>query len=264
MSKKYVPSFVKYQPVPTANTNSFRTGPPSIPSIPSTSSNKLAPLPDITPTQPKPIVNTSLPAKNAPKLAPATLASLTGGSSTFVASNGTSSGSKISFASKFKEHVRIAEDPNYKPPAKVVDFTSETDFPSLGGPKKAPTITKTSTGEPENKPVAPSFADKAKDWANKKREEEEKVRQKAAQEEERLYKAQLMKSLPSLMRRFKTNDYDDDEDDDYNPNCDQSSLGGYSYEVPENDQPPSEEEEEEENEFNQNVGWDGRRKDDLY
>ena len=73
-----------------------------------------------------------------------------------------------------------------------------------------------------------------------------------------------MKSLPSLMRRFKTNDYDDDEDDDYNPNCDQSSLGGDSYEVPENDQPPSEEEEEEENEFNQNVGWDGRRKDDLY
>jgi hypothetical protein len=262
MSKKYVPSFIKdQQPVPTANTNSFRTGPPSTPSIPP----KLAPLP-VTTSEAKPIVNTSLPAKNAPKLAPATLASLTGGPS--IASNGTSSGSKISFASKFKEQVRIAEDPNYKPPPKVVDVTSESDFPSLGAPKKAPAGAwgaKPSIGD-ENKPAAPSFADKAKDWANKKREEEEKVRLKAAQEEERLYKAQLMKSLPSLMRRFKTNDYDynDDDDEDYNQNCDQSSLGGDSYEVPENDQPLSEEEEEEENEFNQNVGWDGRRKDDLY
>lgn len=262
MSKKYVPSFIKdQQPVPTANTNSFRTGPQSTPSI----TPKLAPLP-VTTNEAKPIVNTSLPAKNAPKLAPATLASLTGGSSTFVASNG--SGSKMSFASKFKEQVRIAEDPYYKPPPKVVDVTSESDFPSLGAPKKAPAgawgAKPSIGGEPESKPVAPSFADKAKDWANKKREEEEKVRLKAAQEEERLYKAQLMKSLPSLMRRFKTNDYDDDEEEDYNPNYDQSSLGGDSYEVPENDQPLSEEEEEEENEFNQNVGWDGRRKDDLY
>lgn len=280
MSRKYVPSFLKDQqststPTPESNTNtSFWPGQKSTTTL--SSSNKFAALSDDFPMtkKDKPIVNTSLPAQMAPKLAPATLASLTGNGSTPIATSG--SGSKKSFADKFKEQVRIAEDPNYKPPPKPVDLKSEDDFPSLGAPKKPvagawgakPTVTAANTIiEPVQKPAGPSFAEKAKEWANKKAEEEEKARRRALKAEKTRREALLMRTMPILgMRRLQGQyDEEDEDDDDYNPNYDESSLGDDSYEVPEDDESPSEEEENEDDaEFNQNVGWDGRRRDDLY
>ena len=281
MSKKYVPSFLKDQqsnstPAPNTNTNtnaSFWPGQKS--SAPLSASNKFAALSDDFPMtkKDKPIVNTSLPAQLAPKLAPATLASLTSNGSAPVASSGGSgSGPKKSFASKFAEQARIAADPNYKPPPKPVDFTSEDDFPSLGGPKKpaagawgakpaANTVV-----EPEEKPAVTSFAEKAKEWAKKKEEEAEKARRKAITEEKRRREAELIRTLPIMGLRRRQDYDDDDEEEDYNPNYDESSLGDDSYEMPEEDHLPSEEDDEDdgEGEFNQNVGWDGRRKDDLY
>ena len=285
MSKKYVPSFLKDQqqsvPSTTTNTSAWPTQRNQTTqnndgaSNPFNNSNKFSALSDDFPMnkKDKPIVNTSLPAREAPKLAPATLASLT--------SNGNGSAPKKSFASKFAEQVKIANDPNYVPPAKPVDFTSEDDFPSLGAPKKpaaAPTKSATSstksvavpapTPSPEPAPGATKFADLARGWAKQKEDEEEKARLKALQEEERRREMSLMRNINILgfRRRQALYGHDEDEDeDDYNYQNEESSLGDDSYEVPdEDDAPPEEEEEEDNDEFNQNVGCDGRRKDDLY
>lgn len=281
MSKKYVPSFLKDQqsnPTPAPNTNTNSNTPSLWPgqktSAPLSASNKFEALSEDFPMtkKDKSVVNTSLPAQLAPKLAPATLASITSNGSAPLASTsgGTGSGPKKSFASKFAEQTRIASDPNYKPPPKVVDVTSESDFPSLGAPKKpigawgakpaANVVT-----EPDVKPAVTSFADKAKEWAKKKEEEAEKARRKAITEERRRREGELIRTLPILGFRRRQDYNDEDEEEDYNPNYDESSLGDDSYEVPENDGEPSEgDEEDEEDEFNQNVGWDGRRRDDLY
>jgi hypothetical protein len=260
MSKKYVPSFLKdQQSTSTQNTNSFGQN--------TTTPNRFAALADDF-KRDKPIVNTSLPAKEAPKLVPMTLASLTSkGGATPVASS--SGGPKKSFAAKFAEQAKHASDPNYKPPPKPVDFTSADDFPALGAPKKAaagawgakPVV---NTVVEDEKPAVVSFADKAKEWANKRAEEEEKARLKAINDERLRRDADIIKTM-SIIRLSRRQDYNDDNDEEeYNPNYDESSLGDDSYEMPEDDQEPSEEEEEDEDEFNQNVGWDGRRKDDLY
>jgi hypothetical protein len=280
MSKKYVPSFLKDQqsnqaPSTNNNTNgSFWPGQKT--STPLSSSNKFAALSDDFPMtkKDKPIVNTSLPAQQAPKLAPATLASLTSNGSAPITAGGSGSGPKKSFAAKFAEQARIAADPNYVPPPKPVDFTSEDDFPALGAPAKPVTGAwgAKAAAAPKNvvveseKPAGPSFAEKAREWANKKAEDEEKARKKAMREERLRREAELIRSMPIMGYHRRRQEYDDeDEEEDYNPNYDESSLGDDSYEIPEDDAEPSEEDEnDEDGEFNQNVGWDGRRRDDLY
>jgi len=276
MSKKYVPSFLKDQqqsvPAPTTNNTTSWPAQRNPPAQNNDSSyrpfnmnNKFSALSEDFDMnkKDKPIVNTSLPAREAPKLAPATLASLT--------SNGSGDGPKKSFASKFAEQVKIANNPNYVPPPKPVNLTSEDDFPSLGAPKKpmaAPTKTVTAPS-PETTPAAGAtkFADLARGWAKQKEDEEEKARLKAIKDEERRREMSLMRNINILgfRRRQALYGEDEEDEDDYNYQNDGSSLGDDSYEIPEEDAVPSEEDEEEdENEFNQNVGWDGRRKDDLY
>lgn len=273
MSKKYVPSFLKDQQstTPDASTqstsNSFWPGQKSTTVLNTT--NKFAALSDDFPMRKeKPVVNTSLPAKEAPKLVPATLASLTSNGNGPISTTG--SGPKKSFAAKFAEQAKIAEDPNYVPPPKPVDLKSEEDFPSLGAPKKTPTTGAWGAKPVQNevvKPTGPSFADKAKEWANKKAEDEEKARKKALREERLRREAELIKSMPRIgFIRKNYYDEDDEEEDEYNP-YDESSLGDSdSFGCPDDDQEPSDNdgEEEEDSEFNQNVGWDGRRRDDLY
>lgn len=279
MSKKYVPNFIKEQ-APT----------PSVPSVPSNSgpswitqrasvnnTNKFEALSDdFSITKNKPVVNTSLPAKEAPKLAPATLASITsnGTVSTAPSSVSQQGGPKKSFASKFSEQVKIASNPNYKPPPKVVDVNSTDDFPTLGAPKIAvtkPAVTKPVSNIPVepvkvDKPSGLSFAEKAREWAKQTREEAEEATRKAIEEETKRRTAALSRGIGCIgMKRFKNNtNYYDDEDEDYN--YEQSSLGDDdNFEVPDQDEEPSSSEDDEnQDEFNQNVGWDGRRKDDLY
>lgn len=274
MSKKYVPSFLKDQQsnqVPTTTTNTseaFWPGP-----TPINSSNKFEALSDdfqMT-KKDKLIVNTSLPAQQAPKLAPATLASLTSN-----ASANTAGGPKMSFAAKFAEQARIADDPNYVPQPKPVDFKSEDDFPALGATKKSVTgawgtkpvvvaATAANSAIEPTKPATPSFAEKAKEWANKRAEEEEKARIKALREERLRREADLIRGMPIMGFRRRRQEDEDEDEEDYNPTYDESSLGDDSYEIPDEDGEPSEEDEEDEDsEFNQNVGWDGRRRDDLY
>jgi hypothetical protein len=277
MSKKYVPSFLKDQatattPAPAVQENTTRSfGQKTL--APLSASNKFAPLADDYPKS-KPIVNTSLPAQQAPKLVPMTLASATSNGAVPMTSEASGSGPKKSFASKFAEQVKIANDPNYKPPPKPVNFSSEDDFPSLGAKKPvANTVipASSSSGSLASIPKSSSgqsFADLAKGWAKKKEDEAEEERLKAVRDEERRRENALFTGGFIGMRfgRNRQDEYDSDEEDDYNNRYgDDNLLDDDSYEANDEDGEPSTDEDDEENgEFNQNVGWDGRRKDDLY
>jgi len=282
MSKKYVPSFLKDQQS-TSNSNTSTTATatatatattPFWPGQP-TNNNRFAVLSDDFPTN-KPVVNTSKPAREAPKLAPITLASATSNGAVPMGVGpsvlgpsvlGASAGPKKSFASKFAEQAKIANNPNYKPPPKPINFQSEEDFPSLGGKpvnkvitKSEVTVTTGTTGTTGTK-----FADMAKGWAKHKEDEEERARIKAEKEKKRRSEAMLMRSIPIIRgpRHIRKDDCHDEDQED-SPNYEESSLGDDdSYEVPEGDTEPSDEDDEN-GEFNSDVGWDGRKRGDLY
>jgi len=228
-----------------------------------------------------------------PKLAPATLASITSVSPL----GGEADKSTGSFASKFAEQVRISEDPNYQKP---VDLSSADDFPALGAVKKNNVVIPPfkpqpmERRQPAEKPKltelkstttnAPSFAEMASLWAKKKEEEDrekaEFQRRKELEEEKMRQAARLMKKVPVLgsinRRGVGRGDGDEEEEENAYINPDeQSSLGGgsnYEYEEEESFEGEDDEfgegegghEDGEEEEYNPNSGWDGRRKEDLY
>ena len=272
MSKKYVPSFLKDQQS-TSNSNTTATTTPFWPGQP-TNNNRFAVLSDDFPTN-KPVINTSKPAREAPKLAPMTLASATSNGAVPMGGAGSPSvlgvgaGPKKSFASKFAEQAKIANNPNYKPPPKPINFQSEEDFPSLGGKPVNKVITKSEvTGTTcATSTTGTNFADMAKGWAKHKEDEEERARIKAEQEEKRRSEAMLMRSIPIIRgpRHIRKDDcHNEDENQEDSPNYEESSLGDDdSYEVPEGDTEPSDEDDEN-GEFNSDVGWDGRKRGDLY
>jgi hypothetical protein len=224
------------------------------------------------------------PVIEVPKLAPATLASIT-------SLNGETTKGGGSFASKFAEQVRISEDPNYQKP---VDLSSADDFPALGAVKKNNVVIppfkpppmerrqpteKPSLTELKTATSAPSFAEMASLWAKKKEDEDrenaEFQRRKELEEEKMRQAARLMKKVPvlgSIGRRGITREEGDEEENVYINPDDQSSLGGgsnYEYEEEESFEGEDDEDDEghedgEEDEYNPNAGWDGRRKEDLY
>ena len=272
MSKKYVPSFLNDQQS-TSNSNTTATTTPFWPGQP-TNNNRFAVLSDDFPTN-KPVINTSKPAREAPKLAPMTLASATSNGAVPMGGAGSPSvlgvgaGPKKSFASKFAEQAKIANNPNYKSPPKPINFQSEEDFPSLGGKPVNKVITKSEvTGTTcATSTTGTNFADMAKGWAKHKEDEEERARIKAEQEEKRRSEAMLMRSIPIIRgpRHIRKDDcHNEDENQEDSPNYEESSLGDDdSYEVPEGDTEPSDEDDEN-GEFNSDVGWDGRKRGDLY
>ena len=275
MSKKYVPSFLKDQQS-TSNSNTTATTTPFWPGQP-TNNNRFAVLSDDFPTN-KPVINTSKPAREAPKLAPMTLASATSngavpmGGAGGLSVLGVGAGPKKSFASKFAEQAKIVNNPNYKPPPKPINFQSEEDFPSLGGKPVNKVITKsevtgTTCATSTTSTTGTNFADMAKGWAKHKEDEEERARIKAEQEEKRRSEAMLMRSIPIIRgpRHIRKDDcHNEDENQEDSPNYEESSLGDDdSYEVPEGDTEPSDEDDEN-GEFNSDVGWDGRKRGDLY
>ena len=213
MSKKYTPSFAK---------------------------NVVCP--DDTP-QEKPLVNTSLPAREAPKLVPATMAALTSTGD----NNGGATG--LSFGSKFAKKVTTSVSDD-----KPIDCTSQEEFPSLIStkPKAANTTVKSvalssqprvakvlpkirdESEVPEVKVQKSSWASMAKSWAKQTEEEEAAKKERELQEENRRKELEaLRKSMPKMKRGtsriqsqfdmesgYNKGVYDDDSDD---------------YEVPEGD-----------------------------
>ena len=232
MSKKYVPPFLRDQT--TSNTPPINTSFRSTPSP--LRNNRFAALAALAddPITEKPSIK---PDINAPKLVPATLASIT-----------SSNSSKISFASKFTERMNSMNDP------KPINFESEDDFPSLGGATAKNVVVMRPTGT--------KFADMAKRWA---KDEEDALKKAADNTVHR--EADVIRVIPNIVRnRRKNTEYKHNEDnDDYNANYEESSLGGDdSDEVPEGDLELSDEDLENQEEYNGDVGWDGRKRGDLY
>jgi len=150
MSKKYVPSFLK-----GSMTNSFA----ALDDSKEDNSKK---------EETKPLVNTSLPAKQAPVLAPATLASLT--------SNG--SARPFSFSPPGFKQEKIKE-PVLKPESIKKKPLEATDFPALGSKKPASIALVQKT----------SFSELSKEWAKKQKEDE------AVLKEEKEKEASMLRTL---------------------------------------------------------------------
>jgi hypothetical protein len=207
-------------------------------------------------------------------LAPATLASLTAAGGV----SGVNSGGNKSFASKFTERVKVAQDPNYVPPPKPLDVNSNDDFPTLGS---KPSMTNKVAPEPTirqnvmttqtvmaQKPAG-KWASMAKAWAQQEEDEKEAEHAREIEEERKRREMELFRSMPlPTFGHKRYNDYSceyEDEEDEYN-NDDKDS---FVYESSDTEDEPSEHGEGEgedagEGEYNSNTVWDGRRKDDLY
>ena len=222
MSNKYVPRFMAK--AVTADQTPSTTPAASAPAAPS----RWAKDEDIYRISPKKqtLVNTSLPAKMAPTLAPATLSALT------------------------------AQEKRTPLKAKEVALSSEDEFPSLGGKKVAKEIK-------EVKPTK-SFSELSKSWATTQKEDEAKAKEEE-KEALRLQQQQAKEAeefvsggVQNLSLRTKhlryVNQRIDDEDDTANltPPEDEDE-----------DDPAYEEEEEEEEDCDGN--WNARKhRDELY
>lgn len=233
MSKKYVPRFLKNQDDSLTDSVMYTTGKSIVYSSGYSKNDTMGG---------KPLVNTSLPAKEAPSLVPGTLASLT--------SNGERTTPDT-----------IERSYTYKPRSKAanVNLSSDQDFPSLGGVSKKQTE--------ESAAAKPSFASMAKDWAKKQKEEEEIQKKEAEKnalvEAERRKKEKEDRSLLSsinanLSKLLHTSKVDEDElgkyesdhvDDDYSSTSEEETY----------------EDEEDTQEYVDDDAWNKRRnKHDMY
>lgn len=206
---------------------------------------------------PASLINTSLPAKEAPKLVPATLASIT--------SNGEVPAVTLSMKNMTLERVSI-----HKPTTKAATLSAD-DFPSLGKSSKAPAIvsklvtnpsvtSSTTTSTTTAAKPAMNFAALSREWAEKQKEEARIAAEEAEKERMRLqlemqakeketteFRHQRIIALPSvkktnLMEQEQYNHYHDDlsEEEPY-------------------ESPPEDDYEEEDEEEEYNSQWDGRR-----
>lgn len=233
MSKKYVPRFLKNQDDSLTDSVMYTTGKSIVYSSGYSKNDTMGG---------KPLVNTSLPAKEAPSLVPRTLASLT------------SNGERTTPDTVERSYV-------YKPRNKAanVNLSSDQDFPSLGGVSKKQTE--------ESAAAKPSFASMAKDWAKKQKEEEEIQKKEAEKnalvEAERRKKEKEDRSLLSsinanLSKLLHTSKVDEDElgkyesdhvDDDYSSTSEEETY----------------EDEEDTQEYVDDDAWNKRRnKHDMY
>ena len=227
MSNKYVPRFMaKVAPMETPSAPSLTPAP----SAPSVAPSRWAKDEDIYRISPKKqtLVNTSLPAKMAPALAPATLSALT------------------------------AQEKRTPLKAKEVALSSESEFPSLGGKKVSQVIQVTQVK------ATKSFSELSKSWAITQKEDEAKAKEEE-KEALRLQQQQAKEAeefvcggVQNLSLRTKhlryVNQRVDDEDDTANltPPEDEDE-----------DDPAYEEEEEEEEDCDGN--WNARKhRDELY
>ena len=227
MSNKYVPRFMaKVAPMETPSAPSLTPAP----SAPSVAPSRWAKDEDIYRISPKKqtLVNTSLPAKMAPALAPATLSALT------------------------------AQEKRTPLKAKEVALSSESEFPSLGGKKVSQVIQVTQVK------ATKSFSELSKSWATTQKEDEAKAKEEE-KEALRLQQQQAKEAeefvcggVQNLSVRTKhlryVNQRVDDEDDTANLTPPEEE---------DEDDLPYEEEEEEEEDCDGN--WNARKhRDELY
>ena len=164
MSNKYVPRFMaKVAPAVVPSAPSV-TPAPSAPSVaPAVTPSRWTKDEDIYRISPKKqnLINTSLPAKMAPTLAPATLSALT--------------------AQEKRTPLKVKE----------VALSSEDEFPSLGGKKVAKEVKATQATK--------SFSELSKSWATTQKEDEAKAKEEE-KEALRLQQLQQAKEAEEFVR----------------------------------------------------------------
>jgi hypothetical protein len=192
-----------------------------------------------------------------------TLASLTANTNT------TTSGAKLSYAAKFSQQAKTDKYPSSKPAVveKKVDVTSESEFPSLGGGKSTIPKNNSAASLASNKSSSSAntggstnkFADLAKGWAQKTKEDEEAA---AFEAELKRQQKEEYDSLRSMIRvpGFKPKKKDqyvspDDMEEEYNRYNGDDYIGS-----PEEDDsvPSADEEEEEQYEEDDNLENEGQ------
>lgn len=198
----------------------------------------------------RPAVNTSLPARMAPKLAPTTLAQATFDKN---ASQSHASQSHVSHASQTRTTL--------KPAIKSVTLTLD-DFPSLSKPKTPSTLKPSAPSAPSA--PSSSYANLSKDWAKKQQEDKEKekeekeaaarwnaLQREQREKEERSFQRTGIISFPHIQKKVDSDDEKYLEDERVISEDDDLSL--------------EEEEEEEEEDFVTDEGWGNRKhKYDMY
>jgi hypothetical protein len=193
------------------------------------------------------LVNTSLPAKEAPQLAPATLASLTSTS----AASGSATTAVKSITSTLSS-LRLEKKSVYQPLSKVQ--LTDDDFPTLGGKSaKASTVIQ-----------GTNYATLSRDWAKKQEEDAVAAKDAAEKERSRIQANQFIRQkeakeaeefrMRNIMLPVKRNKIDQQVLDIGGNESDGSVAESY-------DSPPEVdyEEEEEEEEEEMKSHWDGRR-----
>jgi hypothetical protein len=232
MSNKYVPRFMaKVAPADQTPSVTPSTTPSTAPAAaPAAAPSRWARDEDIYRISPKKqnLVNTSLPAKMAPVLAPATLSALT------------------------------AQEKRTPKKAKEIALPSEDDFPTLG--KKASQVSQVTQVT-----ATKSFSELSKAWATTQKEDEAKAKEEAAAEALRLQQQQKKEAeefihhgVQHLSIRTKhlryVNQRADDEDDTENMT------------PPEDDEYDNDDDEEEEDDEEECDGnWNARKhRDELY
>jgi hypothetical protein len=192
-----------------------------------------------------------------PTMSSGTMASLTKGQP-----------SNNSYASNFSEQSRLRNNPNYVPPQKPVNISSEDDFPTFGVSKTVKPVP-ISTGK--------NLIKMAEEWGKKIEDEEEANRNRIRKaEEDRRIKAKedYLKEKygdvkPKIVIKNKLilsdrkNEYYDKKDGQVKPiNVveEDSFESGPSHDEEEE----VEDDESQEDEFNTNIGSDRRHRDELY
>jgi hypothetical protein len=246
--RKYVPSFLKNQ---GANGSGVAGGA-------GTSVNRFAAFDDDF-EAPKAANTVVAPVSS---LKPATLASLT--------SDSKPKGG--SYAARFSEKSRYDDRRGVLGvEVKKADISSEEQFPTLGGvAKKLTGAWGKPAGTTENNSKLSTLAEQ---WSKQKEEEEAAAEVLRLAEERKIVEEEMLAlALKNIIKRggvgFENPDYSE-EDYFHNPYAAQELLAEEdSVELPSEDEPADgdefDDEYDENGEHNSNIGYDGRRKDDLY
>jgi hypothetical protein len=194
------------------------------------------------------LVNTSLPAKEAPRLAPATLASLTSSTTGTV-------GAATSSITSTLSSLRLEKKSVYQPLSKVQ--LTDDDFPTLGAKKPVKAIIQ-----------GTNYAALSRDWAKKQEEDAVAAKDAAEKEKNRIQIEQSIRQkeakeaeefrMRNIMLPVKRNKMEPQILDIGGNESDGSVAESY-------DSPPEVdyEEEEEEEEEEMNSHWDGRYRNEL-
>ena len=193
---------------------------------------------------------------NPPRLAAGTMASLTKAKEV----------NKNAYSTRFSEQSRLRNDPNYVPPQRPVNITSDDDFPTLGTPKVIPL------------PKQSGMVSMAKEWGKKIEEEEEANRtriqnaeiQRRADAKEKYMKEKYgtpecrVKSKNGLIIRVKKNQYYDKEQVAFKQIVEENVSDDSFESGPSREDEVEEDIESPDDEFNTNIGYERRHKDELY